>query len=261
MDDALTDRALLEQLPTFGFAFMLVLSRVGCACMLLPGVGEQEVPTTIRVGFAFAMTALLLPVLLPIMPPAPIAATQGVGMIVAEVVTGLWLGWITRLVLLALPLAGQIAASMLGIANVLQPNTALGAQSTALSHLLGLAAPVAVLAGGLYAMPLAALQGSYRLIPPGALLPAADGASSAMEAVGACFAVALRLSAPFVLAGTVWQVALGLLARLVPQLQVYFAALPGQILGGVLLLAMLAGPMMVAWQDHAATAFATLPAP
>ncbi len=251
----------LEQLPALAFAFVLMLSRIGCACMLLPGIGEMEVPMPVRAGFALTMTIVLLPVLLPLMPDAPAGLMNSALMVMAEIMTGLWLGWITRLVLLALPLAGQIAASMLGIANVLQPNAALGGQSTALSHLLGLAAPVAVLSSGLYVLPLTALEGSYHLIAPGSLLPAADGAMSAVDAVGGCFAVALRLAAPFVLAGTVWQVALGLLARLVPQLQVYFAALPGQILGGVLLLAALSAPLMLAWQEHAATSFAALPTP
>lgn len=251
----------LEQLPALAFAFVLVLSRIGCACMLLPGIGEMEVPMPVRAGFALALTVLLLPVLAGMIPAAPVDVLGSALMVVAEIMTGLWLGWITRLVLLALPLAGQIAASMLGIANVLQPNAALGGQSTALSHLMGLAAPVAVLSSGLYVLPLTALEGSYHLIAPGSLLPAADSAMSAIDAVGGCFAVSLRLAAPFVLAGIVWQVALGLLARLVPQLQVYFAALPGQILGGVLLLAALSAPLLTAWQDHAAASFAALPTP
>ena len=78
-------------------------------------------------------------------------------------------------------------------------------------------------------------------------------------AVGEAFALALRLAAPFVAAGLVWQGGLGLLARLVPALQVFAAAMPGQILGGLLLLMLLAGGMLAAWQDALRTALAVLP--
>jgi flagellar biosynthetic protein FliR len=248
---------LLMQLPGLAFAFVLVLGRVGCACMLLPGLGETEIPVQLRAGFALALTALLLPVLS--LPGAPDNVLRAAALLLAEMGTGLWLGWLTRLVLLALPLAGQIASSMLGLANVLQPDPALGGQTTALSHMLGLAAPVVVLSSGLYVLPLSALEGSYQIVPPGTWLPAADSALGAAEAVGECFAIAMRLAAPFVLGGIVWQVALGLLSRLVPQLQVYFAAMPGQILGGVVLLALLFVHVVGAWQDYAAAAYAALP--
>ena len=145
------------------------------------------------------------------------------------------------------------------MSNVLVTDPELSAQSSALEQLFSLAAPVAVLASGLYAVPLAALAGSYDLIAPGTLLPAADGALVAVRAVGQCFALALRLASPFVLAAIVWHVAIGLLARLVPQVQVYFVALPGQILGGLLLLAALAGAIVTTWQGAVGDGFARLP--
>jgi flagellar biosynthetic protein FliR len=80
-----------------------------------------------------------------------------------------------------------------------------------------------------------------------------------VRATGAHFALAVRLAAPFLLIGTIWQVALGLLSRLVPQIQIYFAALPGQVLGGLLLLAMLSGGLCAYWAHAVATTFSALP--
>ncbi len=253
------EAAFLAQLPAWAFGFGLLIARVGSACMLLPGIGEAELPATIRAGFAVALAALLLPVVAPLIPAAPDNVGAAFGMIAAEIVTGLWLGWLTRLLLLALPVAGQIAASMIGLANVLQPDPAMGPQTTALSRALGLAAPVAILAAGLHALPLAAIAGSYRLIPPGSLLPAADTAEQVTGAVATGFGLALQLAAPFVLASIVWQVAMGLLARLVPNLQVFFAAMPGQIAGGIALFALLAATMLGTWQSQVGGAFAALP--
>jgi flagellar biosynthetic protein FliR len=250
---------LLAQLPAWGFGLVLVFSRIGAACIMLPGVGEAELPGTVRAGFTLALTVLLLPVLAPLLPAVPSSPWLIFGMVAAEVATGLWLGWLPRLLMQALPVAGQFASTMMGLASVLQPDPGLGPQTTALSRLFSLAAPVALFASGLYALPLAALAGSYHLIAPGALLPVADGAPSAVAAVGEAFALALRLAAPFVAAGLVWQGGLGLLARLVPNLQVFAAAMPGQILAGLVLLTLLGAGMVSAWQGEMRTALALLP--
>jgi len=175
------------------------------------------------------------------------------------VLTGLWLGWLTKLVMFALTIAGEFAALATGLSNVLQPDPALGVQTAALGRLFSVAGPVLVLATGLHALPLAALVGSYRVIPAGSLLPEADTALSVVAAVGACFALALRLAAPFLIASLVWQVALGLLSRLVPQLPINAAAPPAQLLGGLLLLALFGALVLAAWQEQAANLFARLP--
>ncbi|HVB69385.1 MAG TPA: flagellar biosynthetic protein FliR [Acetobacteraceae bacterium] len=253
------DAALLAALPAWAFAFVLVLARVGAAVMLLPGLGESGPPAMVRAGMAMGVTLLLLPLVQPLIPPVPGAFVPAAGMVMAEVATGLWLGWLARVLVLALPMAGQIVAYMIGLANVLEPDTSLGADSTALGRLFSLAAAVAVLASGLWAVPVAALAGSFRLIAPGALLPAGDSAAAASAAVAGGFALALRLAAPFVLAAIVWQVASGVVARLIPRLQVYFLTMPAQILGGLLLLALLSGAMLTAWQDAVQVGFDRLP--
>jgi flagellar biosynthetic protein FliR len=91
------------------------------------------------------------------------------------------------------------------------------------------------------------------------MLPAADGAETAVRAVGFAFGVALQLASPFILVSVVWNLAIGLLARLVPRLQVYFIAMPAQLLGGMLLLAVLATALMSAWGEATRTAFDALP--
>jgi len=251
--------ALLATLPAWAFSFVLVMARVGGAVALLPGLGESEPPAVLRVGLAAAITALLLPGIAPSVPAAPEASVQAAAMVAAELITGLWLGWLARLMVLALPIAGQFIGYMMGIANVLQPDPILGGQATPISSLLAIAAPLFILASGLYALPLTALAGSYTIVPAGAMLPAADGAQTAVHAVGIAFGVALRLASPFILVSVVWHVAIGLLARMVPRLQVYFVAMPAQLLGGILLLAVLATALMSAWGEAARTAFGALP--
>lgn len=253
------EAAILHDLPQWAFGFVLVLARVGCTCMLLPVLGEAEVPATIRAGFAVALVALLLPVLLPVLPKAPAQPLRAAGMVAVEVVTGLWFGLLTRLVLLALPLAGQIIALLAGQSSVVQPDPALGASTAAFGRLMSVAAPAAVLATGLHVILLRALAGSYAVVPAGALLPTGDTAQSVVAQVAAMFALAVRLSAPFLLAGLAWQVAMALLGRLVPQIHVMSVAAPAHLLLGLLLMALVAAAMLAAWQDRAMALFAALP--
>ena len=252
-------RAFLQSLPGLAFAFVLVLGRVGSAMMLLPGLGEAELPMMVRAGLALCVSLLLLPGIAPMVGTAPADWMAMAGMVLAEVATGLWLGWLARMVVLALPVAGQLISYMLGLSSVLQTDPVLGAQSTALGRMLALAAPVVVLASGLYAPVLAALGGSYNLVAPGALVPAGDLTETALGAAAQGFTLALRLAAPFLLASVVWQISLGVMARLVPRLQVYFVALPAQILGGLAMAAALISMLLGSWQAAVRDVYAGLP--
>jgi flagellar biosynthetic protein FliR len=252
-----SDAALLQALPGWAFALGLVLARAGTAVMLLPGFGESELPATVRAGFALALTLLLLPVLAPRLPGIPEAPAAALLLIAGEVLAGATLGFMARLAALALPAAGQILSTMIGLANVLQPDPVLGAQATPVSRLFSLAVPLLVLTTGLHGLALTALVGSYTAWPPGEV---PDGSAGAVVAsVSAFLVLAVRLAAPFLIAGLLWQGALGLLARLVPQSQVFTLAMPGQILGGLALLGILGTGLLRLWESGLREALALLP--
>ena len=118
------------QLPILAHGVMLVLARVGGVTMLLPGLGEAETPMTVRAGWALALTLVLFPIVAPLMPampagPAPLAAE-----FIAEIITGLWLGWLARLAVMAMPMAGGVISYMTGLSSVLHPNTEGGGRRT-----------------------------------------------------------------------------------------------------------------------------------
>lgn len=251
--------ALLASLPDWGFALMLVLCRIGSACMLLPGFGEAELPPMIRLALALTITILVLPALQPALPPLPGEPIRLAVMLLREILCGLWFGFIVRLLLLALPIAGQTIAGMIGLSNILQPDAMLGASSTALARLFGLAAPLVIFSSGLAFVPLTALVGFYTIVPAGTLPGLDDAAQSLVTATSASFALALRLSAPFILAGLIFHTGLGLIARLVPQLQIFFASAPGQIIGGFVLLGLLLPLLLDKFQEAARASLSALP--
>ena len=251
--------ALSQALIAGAFAFVLVLCRCGAAILLLPGFADEGTPVQWRIGFAVALTLLLLPVVSPHLPAMPEDFTRLALLVAGELFAGGLLGWLARMAALALPAAGQIISLSTGQSSVLQPDQNFGAQTAAIGLLFGRLAPVLLLATGLYALPLQALAGSYTALPPGQPPPGADAMEMLVRAISAQFALALQLAAPFVLLSAIWNAGLGLLSRLVPNIQVHFVALPGQILGGLLLLAALAAPACGRWLSEVARGFSGLP--
>jgi flagellar biosynthetic protein FliR len=255
----MNDIALTQALLSWSFAFMMVLCRCGAAIMLLPGIAEDGTPATLRVGLTVAITILILPPVSPLLPPPPASFPALVGLVCGELFAGGFLGWLARLVVLALPTAGQIISLATGMSSVLQPDANFGAQTAGIGRLFGIAAPVLLLASGAYLLPLSALADSYTAWPAGAAPPTTDIMQTVLQAVTSHFTLALRLASPFLLIGLVWQLGLGLLSRLVPQLQIYFAALPGQVLGGLLLLGLLSGSLAEIWLRETTESFGRLP--
>lgn len=200
-----------------------------------------------------------MPELQPMMPPVPAAGLSMALMIAGEVITGLWFGWITRMIVLALPICAQLIGFLIGLSSVLQPDPELGAQSGALGKLFEMAAPVLLLATGLYRLPLAALNGLFQLIPPGHMLPVGDSTEIAIRAVGTGFSLALQLASPFVVIGIVWHVAMGLIARIVSRMQIYFVSMPGEIMLGLALLMFTGSAIILAWRGSAQAYFVALP--
>jgi flagellar biosynthetic protein FliR len=249
----------LASLADFAPAFALVLARIGAAMALLPGLGEPAAPALVRIGLALSITILLLPEVQPMVPPVPASGLSMALMVAGEVVTGLWFGWVTRMIVLALPICAQFIGYLIGLSSVLQPDPELGAQSGALGKLFEMAAPVLLLASGLYKLPLLAMNGLFHLIPPGHMLPAGDGTEVAVHGVSAGFSLALQLASPFVLIGIVWHLVMGLVARIVSRMQIYFVSMPGQILAGLALLMITGSAIILAWRDGAQAYLTALP--
>ena len=246
-------------LPTLAFQAVLLVARIGGAVMLLPGFGEAEVPTTLRLALALALVGMLLPVLAPALPALPAEPAELLRLLLIETAVGLWLGLLARLIALALAQAGQVGALMIGLASPLQGDALFGAQATALSRFFALLAALLVLGSGLYALPLRALAESYAVLPSGAPFAAGTAAESVALALGESLALALRLAAPLILLAVLGNLALALLGRVAPQVQVFILAVPAQVLAGLLLLALLLHTSLEVWGAMLREGFGALP--
>ncbi|WP_229709299.1 flagellar biosynthetic protein FliR [Bombella favorum] len=252
-------------LPVLTGMFAIILCRVSAVVMLAPGLGESGAPARVRAGLCLMITLALLPVL-----QSRLTAVSGealrmpamaLKLIAGELLCGFFLGALARLLTMSLAIAGQIIAVFTGMASVIQTDNQLGASSTAVSHMTSALVPIILFSTGLYAFPLLALSGSYTLFPAGHVtaMIIGDMAIDITRAISTSFLIAMQLAAPYLLLGTLWPAMLGVLNRLMPSIQVYSLAIPAQILGGILLMALLIQILTGTWTEKMQLYLSTLP--
>ncbi|HNB26096.1 MAG TPA: flagellar biosynthetic protein FliR [Alphaproteobacteria bacterium] len=236
----------LEQLVNFNlFNFFMIFARLGSAIMLLPGFGEAYVPQRVRLVFALMVSLVLMPMLADRLPAMPAAFDLFTGLLVLEIGIGIFFGMLTRLILLGAQSAGSVIALQIGLASALVSDPTTQQQAAVTGNFLLALTVVLIFSTGLDHMTLKGLVGTYGIFPPGIVPPLGDVANHASRIVADSFAVAIEMATPFLVYGIVFSVALGLLARLMPTLQVFFIAMPAQILAGLALLAVSVTAMML----------------
>ena len=234
--------SLLPLLEIWAVAFAVFL-RVGSAAALLPMLGERAIPMRVRLIFALAYTSIVAPV---VWADLAGALPFGTGWLLfggAEVVTGLTLGVALRLLILALQVAGTIAAQAVSLSQIfgaagVEPMPAIG-------HILTVGGLALAAILGLHVQLAGYLVQSYQVIPPGVFWLSADLAHWGSNHVAHSFSLAFSLAAPFVLVSVIYNLALGVINRAMPQLMVSFVGAPA-ITGGGLLLITLSAPVLLA---------------
>jgi flagellar biosynthesis protein FliR len=113
-----------------------------------------------------------------------------------------------------------------------------------IGNFLSMLAVVLIFIANLHHLAIGAVAGSYHLVPPGTSLPTGDMAELAVRMVSGAFALGFQLSAPFLVFGFAVNVGFGVLARMMPQLQVFFVVMPVNIMVGFVVMTLLIGTMM-----------------
>lgn len=233
-------------LPAELFGLLLVFVRMGAAMMILAGFGEQFVSARVRLVLALVISFLVTPVVRADLPGMPAAPAALLVLIAGEVVIGLFLGTITRLFLAALATAGMVVAYMSALANALTNDPAAAQQGSIAGTFLSLVGLLIIFTLDLHHLMLSALVGSYQLFVPGQALPIGDISDTIARLVSETFLLAFQIGAPFVVTSITFYLGMGLLARLMPQIQIFFIAMPIQIAAGLVII-FLSLPVAMAW--------------
>ncbi|MFD2646548.1 flagellar biosynthetic protein FliR [Devosia albogilva] len=235
----------LDWLPGVAFAYLLLFARIGAILMLMPALGEDLIPARLRLTFALAFTLVVYPLLSPVLPPMPAALSGIVGLLFHELAIGLILGAIVRITVMATQVAGSIIAFQTGLSVAMTADpTQAGIQGAVFGSFLSFFGMTLIFATDLHHMALAATYDSYMAFPLDVELMFDDAAQLAIRTVASAFSIGVQMSAPFIVFGLVFNLGAGILARLMPALQVFFVLMPANIGIGLILFAMLLTMMM-----------------
>ncbi|MBT9246673.1 flagellar biosynthetic protein FliR [Gemmobacter fulvus] len=242
--------ALLTQLSGAAepvlLAYLHVFMRVAAAVALLPAFGEHTVPQRVKLAIALAFTAITGPAVLD---RVPVAAGLAMAPLVIEAVIGCFLGLGLRFFVFALQIAGTIIAQSTSLAQLLGgAGAGAGAEpQPVIGNILTLAALALAVSAGLHVQAAELLILSYQMLPPGQMLHAPDVAQWGLHQVTRAFGLALSLAAPFVIGSLLYNVALGIINRAMPQLMVAFIGAPALTWGGLVLFAVAAPLILSVW--------------
>ena len=243
-------RVDISLLPALAATFMLVFARVGAMVMLLPGFGESNIPVRIKLGIALLLTLIILP-LHRAAYQVDLTSMSSLGVLmVHEIVIGIVLGATARVTLSALAVAGSVIAQQLGLGFVTAVDPTQGQQGLLIGNFLTILGMTLLFATDSHHLVIAALNESYRIFSPGELMPSGDVAALATRAFAAAFKIGMQLSAPFLVFGLVFNIGLGVLARLMPAMQVYFVGVPLSIMVGFLIFALVLTGMMATYLNY-----------
>lgn len=236
---------LAADLPVEATAFLILFARVGAVLILLPVFSEEAVPGQVRLLLAVGMTLALFGILRPAV--APLAGQADVallGTLLAELLTGLAFGLLIRMIFHAAAMAGALISLQVGLTTALVWDASVSGQTPLLAKWLAVAAALICFAAGLHHLWIAAIVRSYEMFPAGTVPNAADWAQLATATAGKAMLLAVSLSAPFLVYGIVFNVAVGFSSRLAPAVQIFFIVQPLNLLLGLALLAVTVGAIL-----------------
>lgn len=246
-------------LATELFVVFSIFARIGSAFMLLPTVGESFNNPRSRLAFAIVVSLVLFPVLSSQIPGLPRNLDGFVMIILGEIFIGIFFGAIMRVVFMALSITGTIIAFMTGFSNALIFNPALTDQGILQAVFLTLFGIFIVFITNTHHFLLLGLVETYSLFPPGNMPNLGDIASSFALYFSKSFNIGVQMSTPFIISSLIFFISIGLLSRLMPQLQIFFIAMPLQILIGLTIFMLTLGTIMLLFVDIMRESILTFP--
>ena len=239
-----------ELTPNTIFVFLLILTRLGTMLMLLPAIGESMMPARTRLAVGFGMAFILFPLVEGQYPDVPVGLTALIVMLGGEIMVGLFVGGTARLVMSTLQYAGAIIAFQIGLAFAQNYDPTQGVQAALLGSFLSVLGVTLVFAMDLHHLMIMAMHDSFELFRPGHLIPIDTAVDLVVDIIAGSFVVSLQLSAPFIIFGLVFYIGLGVLSKLMPQVQVFFVAMPANIALGLALFFLMLSVMMFWFAEY-----------
>ena len=232
------------------YAAGLVFARFGAMVMLMPGIGETVVPPRIRLSFAVLMAIVLSPLVSGSITTVPTSVGAVAGAVIHEVLIGLMIGMVLKLFVSSLTTAGEIISIQTTLSFAQTANPAGAPSSTAVATFLSMLGLVLVMVTDLHHLFIGAMVKSYDIFPFTRAIPVNDAAALAVRTVADSFKLGVQLAAPVLVFSIVFNLATGLVGRVMPSFQIFFVTSPLSVILGLSLLGLSLGGIAMVWTDR-----------
>ncbi|WP_034993982.1 flagellar biosynthetic protein FliR [Beijerinckia mobilis] len=218
-------------------AVAILFCRIGFAVMLMPGFSSPRVPVKIRLALAVALTLILFPFLSELVQPAlgDAKPLSFVYIMTSECLTGFFIGFSMRIFFFALETAGNALAMTIGLTSILTAGINEAEPLPALNTLVTLLATTLLFITNLHLEIIQGLIASYKMLPIMDIFNSQFNLVYVGDNLSRAFLLCLRLAGPFLVFSVIVNFTIGLINKMVPQIPIYFVAMPFVLMGGLFL--------------------------
>jgi len=243
---SLIQQFVLDQLITY----ILVFCRVGTTVMIMPGIGDSFVSANVRLMFALAFAVVISPIAAQYLPDVTSNA-QLVSLIISEIVIGFFIGTVARIFMAALDVAGMLISMQMGLGSAMMFNPQMAGQGSLVGAFLSICGATLLFTTNLHHMLIYGMVDTYITFPVSSGIPLSSGmASTISQAVVKSFSIGFYISVPFIVVSLFLYIGMGILGRLMPQVQIIAIALPIQIMGGLIVFSTIFASLMLYWLQN-----------
>ncbi|TCL75648.1 flagellar biosynthetic protein FliR [Rhizobium sp. BK251] len=215
-------------------ALFIAFCRIGTCVMILPGFSSSRIPVQIRLLIAVALSMAMLPVLWDtIYPRVSAPGATYIGLIFTESLVGAMYGMLARLYTLGLQFAGTIISMMIGYSTPGAVDIVEDTFETGLTNMITFSGLMLLFILDFHHIVFRALIDSYSVVSLGAEIQMRSNLISITDTLESTTYIMLRLSSPFILYGLMFNVSIGFINKLAPQIPVYFISTPYLLMGGL----------------------------
>lgn len=232
------------------YTFIMVFVRVGAVVMIMPTIGDSFVPANIRLFFALALAVIMTPIMQPHLPNVDVIGNQFMLLVLMEALIGLFIGGIARMLIAALDVAGMLISMQSGLASAQIFNPGMGSQGSLIGAFLSITGVVFMFATNMHHLLIYAIYDSYVAFPPGSLPETGGMAQMMAMTLTKSFLIGFQIAVPFIVVALMMYIGMGVLARVMPQIQVFILALPLQILMGMFILLLTTSTIFLVWVQY-----------